>query len=925
MTNLIPFACAVIMLGAGGTWAAAPDSGELQDAASRQEQIRGDAHRLLDRLDEITAEYARNGIAKGEDFDDLTKVRATLGTLSDEEMEKVVALLKEADEKPSNSGDKAAKAAKAYAGEKDISLRLKEILAAHQREQDLDALASAVSQLAERQGANLSTAIDVKQLAAQDQSTNGQAAVAASEEAQQGEQTSIAGEVKLNAEKLDKIAADAGSQFKDAAAQLAGAATQATAASGALGDGKIDDAVASETAVREKLRKTALTLTPADKQQRFAGNEAGQLASLAQEQKALLGKTVQLTGALKAATTGTTAGETDKAMLQQFTRRGSKVAAALASEGITATSPVDQIRNAPEMQKFLATRADTLNKLAADASRKLTALAGDQSAITSKAQMVQGDFEKSMGQAAKPMADAVSQMNAAKDALAKTDGEQAARSESFAATQLANAAKLAAENGAPAQSDETPQQQLAQLQREASALASREAASIQHGDAQKTGPAAAAAVTAQQDLALKTEELQQRVAAQGSPGSQELQQAADAINNAAKLMQQGGLPTIAQSAQQAAVDALGKAARQLGQQTEGAAQKQRDLAAMERQMQGLAKLIDDQRHTNLLTGKAMDQPNLTGRDARMLAHQQSSVQNQAEGVRKAAGTNEPELAKDLDKAKTGMGDAIEKLGRQDLAEATAAQKAVLNELYKAQDAFADKMQKTAQEVGQSEANPKALAAVESQLATVNNAVDMANTALSRGKANMGQVRSHMSWAEQRAAEVGSKPQVLSQEGRDAIRQAAEAAGEAADAASSGRQQQAAAQTAQARKALAALQTALGQMEAGVGDLSAPAEPESQTARQDPQGSGQSMQRQPASGGQPPASPLGTGANEKNWSDTAGGVKSASAGGHGSAQFLGLPDRDRGAIQQSQSEKYPQEYGTMVEEYMRSLAVDSGAK
>ena len=47
------------------------------------------------------------------------------------------------------------------------------------------------------------------------------------------------------------------------------------------------------------------------------------------------------------------------------------------------------------------------------------------------------------------------------------------------------------------------------------------------------------------------------------------------------------------------------------------------------------------------------------------------------------------------------------------------------------------------------------------------------------------------------------------------------------------------------------------------------------------------------------------------------------GAHGTGQFLGLPDRDRGAIQQSQSEKYPQEYGAMIEEYMRSLATDSG--
>jgi len=33
----------------------------------------------------------------------------------------------------------------------------------------------------------------------------------------------------------------------------------------------------------------------------------------------------------------------------------------------------------------------------------------------------------------------------------------------------------------------------------------------------------------------------------------------------------------------------------------------------------------------------------------------------------------------------------------------------------------------------------------------------------------------------------------------------------------------------------------------------------------------------------------------------------------------LPKRDRAAIQQSQSEKYPQEYGSLVEQYLKNLS------
>ena len=47
-------------------------------------------------------------------------------------------------------------------------------------------------------------------------------------------------------------------------------------------------------------------------------------------------------------------------------------------------------------------------------------------------------------------------------------------------------------------------------------------------------------------------------------------------------------------------------------------------------------------------------------------------------------------------------------------------------------------------------------------------------------------------------------------------------------------------------------------------------------------------------------------------------------GHGEvakikAQYIGLPPRDRAVIEQSQSEKYPEEYGPLVEQYMRNLA------
>ncbi|MEO6787549.1 MAG: hypothetical protein ABI318_15580, partial [Chthoniobacteraceae bacterium] len=44
-----------------------------------------------------------------------------------------------------------------------------------------------------------------------------------------------------------------------------------------------------------------------------------------------------------------------------------------------------------------------------------------------------------------------------------------------------------------------------------------------------------------------------------------------------------------------------------------------------------------------------------------------------------------------------------------------------------------------------------------------------------------------------------------------------------------------------------------------------------------------------------------------------------------ADFIGLPARERAAIQQSLREKYPQEYGALVEQYLLNLANESAKK
>lgn len=71
------------------------------------------------------------------------------------------------------------------------------------------------------------------------------------------------------------------------------------------------------------------------------------------------------------------------------------------------------------------------------------------------------------------------------------------------------------------------------------------------------------------------------------------------------------------------------------------------------------------------------------------------------------------------------------------------------------------------------------------------------------------------------------------------------------------------------------------------------------------------------------SPQGTG-RTGNWAG-AGGADGARRNATGAGQYTGLPKRDRAAIQQSQGEKYPQEYGPLVEQYLKNLSDQSGQK
>jgi hypothetical protein len=154
--------------------------------------------------------------------------------------------------------------------------------------------------------------------------------------------------------------------------------------------------------------------------------------------------------------------------------------------------------------------------------------------------------------------------------------------------------------------------------------------------------------------------------------------------------------------------------------------------------------------------------------------------------------------------------------------------------------------------------------------------------------------------------------------QSALEAAEQALASGAAQASSGQGAPAQASAAAAAQALAQAQAALALAQAGLGS-----QPGNQPGNQPGQGQGQG-QGQGRNQGRAPGTPGPQGDGQGNWAG-AGGTEGARRGTAGSSTFVGLPKRDRAALQQSQSEKYPQEYGPLVEQYLKNLSDQAGQK
>jgi hypothetical protein len=387
--------------------------------------------------------------------------------------------------------------------------------------------------------------------------------------------------------------------------------------------------------------------------------------------------------------------------------------------------------------------------------------------------------------------------------------------------------------------------------------------------------------------------------------------AAESIGEAAEQMQkaQNSLANAQNNtpAQQAAIDALKKAEQQLSQDIAKLEQAEKDLASLDELLEKLAKVIDEQQQVESKTADEATKPE--SRPLKDLASKQDQLGNDTAGLEQKAGSAAPTAAERLAEAKEHMADAKKELDKPAAKDAQPDQREALRDLYAAKREIEDQMDKLRDMLGRPPEDSSladAASMIEQAQREVNEAMEqMEAGALPPAGKNLNNAENLVS------------PLTAGKKGR--LPPSAQSALESAQGAlSSGSAQAAAGQGAPAEASAAAASEALAQAQAALALAQAGLSSGMAQGQGQGQGKGQGQGRGQGKGqGQGDPAPQGTG-RQGNWRGS-GGADGPKRGTVGQGQFTKLPARDRAAIQQSQGEKYPQEYGPLVEQYLKNLS------
>jgi len=393
--------------------------------------------------------------------------------------------------------------------------------------------------------------------------------------------------------------------------------------------------------------------------------------------------------------------------------------------------------------------------------------------------------------------------------------------------------------------------------------------------------------------------------------------AAESIGEAAEQMQkaQNSLANAQNNApaQQAAVDALKRAEQQLAQDVAKLEQAEKDLAALEELLEKLSKVIEDQQQVESKTADEAVKPE--NRSLPELASKQDQLGKDTGALEQKAALPAPTAAERLASAKEQMQDAKKELDKPSARDAQPDQREALRNLYAAKREIENQMDKLRDMLGESPPE-SSLADAAEMIEKAQREVDQAMDQMEQGA--LPKAGQKLDSAENMISPLSAgKMGQLPRSAQSALESAQGSLSSGSAQATAGQGPPAQASAAAAAEALAQAQAALALAQAGLSSGMAQAGQQGQGQGQG-QGEGQGKGR-----GQGNPTRQGSG-RQGNWRG-AGGADGARRGTAGQGQFTGLPARDRAAIQQSQGEKYPQEYGPLVEQYLKNLSDQGSGK
>ena len=865
-----------LLLASSGSFAlSAPLSPEpIREAEQRQEQISTQAKTLVTALDAMLGEYERNQLG-GADAATVKALRGQLDRLSVEEMRTVVDLLQKA-RVVEDRGAASQTVADASSVQKRIAVEMERILAAHTRQGEAAELAKRFNELADRQARNLRDGIQLARMT-RGASGNTDAVKIAQTEVQRGEQAAIAQEVQLAVERLKKLG---GEQHT---AQVQKTEADAQAAAELLKLGQVPQALEKEISARDELRRIARAVAPREIGAEALRKAESELAKLIDEQKAVKESTLRHPVAQ-----ASEQAKQDPELAAKFNQQQTQNSAVLG--------------RLEDEQRDLAMKNDFLAQELADMPKVLDSL-------------------KSANKTMQESRAALTAMNAPEAAAKQTatiEKMSAARDEIRARAEEAE--MLAARGGDKTKNLEMLKSSVENLAREESAIAKNETPNRQQ----------------QADAARRAERMAERAAELAPAAMEALKAAAADAQKSEQAMAAAdnakGREEAAQAAQQ-----LAKAAEEIAKEmakTEAAKQQAEDALAALAQ---LAKLIEQEQAIDLDAAKAKALGATRAREElARLAKAQSAIQEMTEEYKGSLGALELAAAQALGDAMNDMGAARAELDAGNAAPAREAAQRAIEKMMAAKNSMGQQLAEAMKQMGnEMPMTPEEMAKLANQiqqaLQDVNAAQkSLANAAAAKGataEQAMKQASEQLAKAAQQAAQAAAQAAMMPEQLQQAAQKAADGAAQAAAGQNAPAQQsaqQAAQQLAQAAAAMAAQQAGIGQQQAG----GAKQPGEGQEPGPGMKGKGQKPGRGDGQGKKETAAnqPPGEGAEDyKAGSDPQAVEREARQAALKKATFLGLPPRERDAIQQGLGEKYPAEYGAMVEQYLLNLANEAAKK